>query len=147
MEDDVESECFMVDGAANNSYMPVELSSVSPLTDHTHPIIHHTFQPSPIQHTFQQSPQQTLSPPQSSTSRKRRRSESSEEDILRRVMVCVEKAAKEKVKRGNTNSIFGQYVASELDDIESVELQRWAKQQITTILYQAQSGQVLSPSR
>lgn len=88
-------------------------------------------------------PQVAVQPPPLPVTNKRKRSDS-EEDLLKKVIVCMDRAAKGKPKRNSTHEIFGQYVASELDEIESSELQRWAKQQITAVLYQAQSGQVIS---
>ena len=127
----MDSESFMVDGASS-SLLPMEPPDATPIIEHIQP----------LQQTLQVAPQ-TMSPQQAP---KTMRLES-EEELLKRVIVCVEKAAKDRVKKSSTNEIFGQYVASELDDIESGELQRWAKQQITTILYQAQSGQLVSPTR
>lgn len=56
----------------------------------------------------------------------------------------MDRANNVKSKRNSTHEIFGQYVASELDEIGNPDLQRWAKQQITAVLYQAQSGQIVS---
>ena len=142
----------MVDGASNftpSGYLSLEPmpSGTSPLaTDHTHTATVLRHSPSlqaPLQSTIL--PSHTLVAASSPQGHKRRRSDSDEEPLLQRVLSCVEKAARDKVKKSSTNDIFGQYVASELDDIETAELQRWAKQQITSVLYQAQSGQLMSP--
>jgi len=150
VEDELDAESFMVDGANNLSStgflsMDPMPSGASPLTtDHTHTaaVLHHS--PSlqvPLQSAVLPTQAVVAASPQR---HKRRRSDSDEEVLLHKMMSCVEKAARDKAKKSSTNEIFGQYVASELDDIETAELQRWAKQQITSILYQAQSGRLMS---
>jgi hypothetical protein len=85
--------------------------------------------------------------PTPSNSRKRQRSESVDEsDIVKRALLYMSRATEVRDlgrnERRDTDrySIFGQYVACELKEIGDGDLERWARQQITTILCQAQSG-------
>ena len=80
--------------------------------------------------------------------RKRDRSESEEDGRLQKVIMRMDRANDQRMVKRNLHEIFGQYVACELDGIRNPDLQRWAKQKITTVLYQAQSGEVArSPAR
>lgn len=91
-------------------------------------------------------PNTTPAPP--SNSRKRQRSESVDEsELVKKALLYMTKATEgrevqrnEKQRETDRYSIFGQYVACELKEIGDADLQRWARQQITTILCQAQSG-------
>lgn len=84
-----------------------------------------------------------------SRSRKRQRSESVDEsDLVKKALIYMTKVSEgreaqriETPQRDTDRySIFGQYVACELKEIGDADLERWARQQITTILCQAQSG-------
>lgn len=89
--------------------------------------------------------------PAPSSSRKRQRSESVDEnELVKKALLYMTKATEgremhqrnERQQQRETDrySIFGQYVACELKEIGDADLERWARQQITTILCQAQSG-------
>ena len=116
-DDDVDAELFMVDGA--NNINNLDSIPCDPTPPPLPPII------------IQQTPA------------KRQRTDS-EDDLLQKVIVCMDRADRIRPKKNSTHEIFGQYVASELDEIGNPDLQRWAKQQITAVLYQAQSGQIVS---
>lgn len=88
-----------------------------------------------------------------SNRRKRRRSESVEEnDLVKKALLYMSRAAEGRdmgrSERRETDrySIFGQYVACELKEVGDGDLERWARQQITTILCQAQSGNLPTQS-
>ena len=73
----------------------------------------------------------------------KRRSEPSEEDnerIVKRTLICTERDMEGRGREVNDRySLFGQYIACELREISDPDMERWAKQQIVTILCQAQS--------
>lgn len=87
--------------------------------------------------------------PAPSSSRKRQRSESVDEnELVKKALLYMTKVTEGREVQRNERqqretdrySIFGQYVACELKEIGDADLERWARQQITTILCQAQSG-------
>ena len=69
-----------------------------------------------------------------------------ESDLVKKALLYMSRAAEGRdvgrSERRETDrySIFGQYVACELKEIGDRDLEGWARQQITTILCQAQSG-------
>ena len=73
---------------------------------------------------------------------KRRRVEQEEDILLKKAIVCMDKAIGDDnlQKKKTSFEIFGQYVASELEEISKPDIQKWAKQQITIILNQAQNS-------
>ena len=96
-------------------------------------------------------PLASVSVPPPPVPRKRKRSESSsveESELVKKALLYVTTKAAEPraVLRSETDrySIFGQYVACELKEIGDADMERWARQQITTILCQAQSGNLPS---
>ena len=76
--------------------------------------------------------------------RKPEYSDDDEDDkVIKKALICMDKAIEGKAKELNETdrySIFGRYIACELREIGDAELERWARQKITTILCQAQSG-------
>ncbi len=78
------------------------------------------------------------------SSRKRRRSDSAEDnELVKKAFLYMSKATeRQNAQKNETDryAIFGQYVACELKEIGDPDMERWARQQITTILCQAQSG-------
>lgn len=97
--------------------------------------------------------QQSINPPTSLSSKPRGRKRPQSEAEKKKEDVPIKKAVKfadevyeeRAEKDSNRFDIFAKYVASELKEIGNPDMQRWAKQQITSILYRAQSGSI-SPS-
>lgn len=77
------------------------------------------------------------------TKRKPEYSDDDDDKVIKKALICMDKAIEGKAKELNETdrySIFGRYIACELREIGDAEMERWARQKITTILCQAQSG-------
>lgn len=88
--------------------------------------------------------------------KRRRRSESVDEEdeelLVKKALMYMTRTSEgsgrgvqQQKNETDRYAIFGQYVACELKEVGDADLERWAKQQITTILCHAQSGN-LPPS-
>ena len=107
-------------------------------------------------------PPTSISAPATRVQKRRRRSESvddeDEELLVKKALMYMTRTGEgsgrggqqqlqqqQKKDESDRYAIFGQYVACELKEVGDADLERWAKQQITTILCHAQSGN-LPPS-
>ena len=70
---------------------------------------------------------------------KRQRTEAVENDLLLKAIDCMDKTSQPMQDHGDGFDKFGQYIASELRDISNPQAQRWAKLQIQTVIFNAQS--------
>ena len=76
---------------------------------------------------------------------KRQRKEKQEEALLQKAISCMEAASNSSNCTKDADTVFGDYIASELRDIQNVETKRWLKHQIQSLIYQASTQLPFTP--
>ena len=70
---------------------------------------------------------------------KRQKTEAAENNLIQKAIVCMDKASHVPQQTEDGCELFGRYVASEVRAISNPQSQRWAKLQIQTVLFNAQT--------
>ena len=71
---------------------------------------------------------------------KRQKREKQENTLLQKAIVCMEGTSNKITAKKDADDIFGEYVTSELRAMHNVEMKRWVKFRIQSLLFSAQSG-------
>ena len=74
------------------------------------------------------------------TCSKRQKKEMQEDVLLQKAIACMEKTGKVHQQKRDDDDIFGDYIASEMRAIQNVEMKRWVKFKIQSLLFSAHSG-------
>ena len=74
------------------------------------------------------------------TCSKRQKKEMQEDVLLQKAIACMEKTGNVHQQKRDDDDIFGDYIASEMRAIQNVEMKRWVKFKIQSLIFSAHSG-------
>ena len=77
--------------------------------------------------------------PQLTKATKRQKKDQHEDQLIEKALAYLDSAAN-STEKVDEYDLFGKHVAAELKSTKSIEARRWAKLQIQTIIFHAQSG-------
>ena len=74
------------------------------------------------------------------TCSKRQKKEMQEDMLLQKAIACMERTGNVHQQKRDEDDIFGDYIASEMRAIQNIEIKRWVKFKIQSLLFSAHSG-------